>query len=203
MNQDYSPGVLARLRDQTKHWRNFVLEFVLIVFGVLLALALNEWRADRAKQQQTRVALGNIVAEIQSNRKILVIVHEKNAVFMREDAAPAPEDQQFTPGVQLKDSAWQHLLRIGASEHVPSELLNELSDLYAIQEVYRLMGFQLTQAYLNAAFQAPNGDAGERGKRIEKEIRGILSLIARLEKGLLDTYDDMQGRLVGAVANGK
>ena len=63
MNQDYSPGVLARLRDQTKHWRNFVLEFVLIVFGVLLALALNEWRADRAKQQQTRVALGNIVAE--------------------------------------------------------------------------------------------------------------------------------------------
>lgn len=196
MSEIYPLGLLAKLRLEGKTLRNFVLEFALIVLGVLLALAMNEWRADREKQAQSKISLQHIARELQTNRKIVEIVQKKNAIFMRPDAK-LEDDSSYTPALQITDSAWQHLLRIGLSEQLDEQTLLLLSDLYAIQEVYRNVGYQFIQAYLTSSFQITLEDDDKRQDRVANKLRSILGLMAQLEQTLLQKYDTALEKLAG------
>lgn len=58
--------------------QTLLIEVFSIVLGVLLALAMNEWREQRAHQSQVKAALQNISHELRSNLDVLTAIHENN-----------------------------------------------------------------------------------------------------------------------------
>jgi hypothetical protein len=90
-------------------FQRLFIEFLSIVLGVLLALALNEWRERRSHQSQAKAVLFNIKNELQSNLQALTALHENNVEtvkLMSEDRnGDSSEERKFIPGLQLRQTA--------------------------------------------------------------------------------------------------
>ena len=145
---------------KTRHWngsmRAIFIEVVSIVLGVLLALAVNEWRSQRAHDSEAESALQNIKNEVISNQKTLEAIHKNNVstVESMTENRDGNEDRKFIPGLQLKSSAWETLLSTGTSNYVDYETILILSDTYSLQEIYTKTGQMLTEAAMNMSAYA-------------------------------------------------
>ncbi len=62
---------LKREGDMKKPISYFIGEGVLIVFSILLALGVNEWRVRASAEADERTAAANILAELSENRSLL------------------------------------------------------------------------------------------------------------------------------------
>ena len=106
-------GKIDPINNKKRHWngsmRAIFIEVVSIVLGVLLALAVNEWRALRAHDSEAESALQNIKNEVKSNQKTLKVIHENNLTTVESmtENSDRGEDRKFIPGLQLKSSAWE------------------------------------------------------------------------------------------------
>ena len=93
--------------------QTLLIEVFSIVLGVLLALALNEWREQHSHQSQADSALQNISNELRANLELLTLLHENNTATiaaMSEEQDVEPEkDRNFIPGLQLRETAWETL----------------------------------------------------------------------------------------------
>ncbi|MEM9991878.1 MAG: hypothetical protein AAF738_08945, partial [Bacteroidota bacterium] len=60
-------------------WTKILLESILIVFSVLIALFLNEWKSQEKEAVRTELMLQHIESEIRSNQEIIqkVITYHK------------------------------------------------------------------------------------------------------------------------------
>ena len=134
------------IRD--KFSSSMAMEFVSIVLGVLLALGLSEWVAERDNRQLANAALANIHVEIGENRRTLQIIHENNlaTVAAVSDERQDEAERQFIPGMQLRETAWNTFLQTGLSAYVEYDIVLELSQLYSIQQIYKQTG-QLLDSY--------------------------------------------------------
>lgn len=122
-----------------------LVESALIVFSVLLALAVDEWRDHRASLARSREALSAITTELKSNREAVQRTSEFHAgvhAKLREFAAAGkPIDlSQLHGGVfqpaTLLQSAWITARDTGALEPLPFSLVSELSKTYEYQTQY-------------------------------------------------------------------
>ena len=113
-------GKIDPTNNKKRYWngsmRAIFIEVVSIVLGVLLALAVNEWRAQRAHDSEAESALQNINNEVISNQKTLEAIHKNNVstVESMTENRDGNEDRKFIPGLQLKSSAWETLLSTGS-----------------------------------------------------------------------------------------
>ena len=127
------------------------LEVFSIVLGVLAALGVSEWQETRAIDQRTQAALGNIRTELTQNLKLLTIVHDNNEALIEQlaDTASSPDvDSQFLPALQISDAAWEMLRTTGLAGYVDLDLIMQLSETYALIDVYRRTGYSLVDANL-------------------------------------------------------
>lgn len=170
-------------------FQRLLVEFLSIVLGVLLALALNEWRETRSHRSQAKAALMNVKNELQSNLEALTILHENNAktveLMAENNNERSSENRKFIPGLQLRETAWETFLSTGVSSYTDYETVLVLSETYSFQNVYKQSGALLTEAAMNmAAYAAANGRE-VADAHFENQFYDYLVMLVDVESELL------------------
>jgi len=169
-----------------------ILEVFSIVLGVLLALGLSEWAEDREHQALAKSALLNISNEINSNLEVLAIIHENNVQTVNSISAASESDadksRSIIPGLQLQEAAWETLLASGLSGYVNYDTILLLSEMYAIQRVYKQTGMQVSESAMNAAAYAAVLRTDLDEYHFQKQFIGYFQLLTQIETQLLGSY---------------
>lgn len=130
--------------ENKKGWiGKLLMEFVSVVFAVLLALGLNHWREERANQELADKALTNIFIEVFTNKNDL---EEQFPIYEENIASVGVYKAEYDSGKGgyyslkfnlpvLSKAAWNVANSTGAIKDVDLTLLMELSDMYAFQDV--------------------------------------------------------------------
>ena len=134
----------------TSDWMPRVLfESFLIVISILVALALDEWRDQRADDETVRQSLQNFVSEIRQNRARVEDAAPFNQGlrnvmemhYRQEDISTVDEFvnmiESYSP-VVLQSTAWETALATGSLAKMDYELVAALSLTYSLQNRYQL-----------------------------------------------------------------
>ena len=135
----YSPGVI-------------LVEIALIMIGIFLGLAGNEWRLHRADQVRIDRALTHIQQELKANQKMVERIspyHSTMSDSLQILIRHIDESQNSIPfmalmsamprgfGVpSLQNNAWTLANRLGIINHLDYDLATELSRIYSLQNFY-------------------------------------------------------------------
>jgi len=174
--------------------RPALTEILSIVIGVLLALAVNEWNENRVQTEKADEAIRNIIHEIDSNIKLMVIVNKNNKTIIEllnnESVAPTKEknNQQFLPGLQIQDTAWKTLQSTGVSQHIKYSKLYMLSNVYSLQEIYKKLGYNLIQNVASHRILLSVKEKGVSNSIDSKVFLTDMELIESVESALLNNY---------------
>jgi hypothetical protein len=153
--------VPARLRSWLPR---AIFESSLIVFSVLLALALNEWRAGAAQRDRAAQALEAIRGELEENRRLVLDSREYHvglaASFQQalETGAEKPDLEAMGRGLLspalVRRNAWESAQNTDLLAHLPYETILRLSTVYAHQAMYEDVSRALAQvAYQQAILE--------------------------------------------------
>ena len=141
----------------------FIIEAVLIVFSVLLALAVNEWRADAAREEKAKIALEAIHTELVENKKEFLESLSYHEEIM--DTLGYYQDEGIEPPMSLLNqgifnpalvfgTAWETAKQSGITDGLNYNLLLELSSHY--QQLYRYKNLSdaiINGSYLSSTFE--------------------------------------------------
>jgi len=145
-----------------------VFESALIVFSVLLALILNEWRAESAERTRVAQALSAIRAEIEENQRLVRFSLEYHKRLVGAFTAAAQADAEtpnldvvtyglFSPARVLR-TAWESAQTVDLAAGVPYDTILQLSAVYARQDEYaalsRAMGEALNDQMMRVGFDS-------------------------------------------------
>jgi len=153
-----SPLPPARTRRLPVWLPKALFESALIVLSVLLALAVDEWREDRARQRRVAESLEGIRAELAENRRLVreaeryhtALADTFAALAGRGVARPDPSVHPqglLSPAAVLRN-AWESAESSGALNDIPYAQVLRLSRVYARQAEYEL----LTRSLLGSAY---------------------------------------------------
>jgi hypothetical protein len=184
-----------------KRWpiQKLAIEVFSIVLGVLLALAVNEWNEQRSHEIQANSALQNISNELISNLEVLKLIHENNTATV--DAITAEQDseseknQNFIPGLQLQETAWDTLLSTGLSNYVQYERILVLSRAYSMLGLYKNTGLQLTNAAMTASAYAAATGTQVDNDAFTKEFINYFEMLLQIEEILLTSFQESLDQL--------
>ena len=167
------------------------MEVFSIVLGVLLALGVSEWQEKRNNIERAGVAVANVRAELESNLKLLEIIHPNNSLIV-ESIMSGEEDSQdentFIPGVQIRSSAWQTLGSTGLVNFVDYETLIELSQLYSMIDVYRTTSYGFISSNMNMAATATALDKAVDNKQFSQNFYTYFQMMMQVEEVLIDAH---------------
>ena len=171
------------------------LEIISIVLAVLLALAVSEWQENRNKLERTEAALRQVQTELSQNLELLEFVHDRNVALIEllsQESTTVDQEAQFTPALQIADSAWKALGSTGLSGFVDFDLMVTLSQTYALIDIYRRSGYSLLDANL---WVMATATATERDmKKIDDSNLFALNFISQfqlivdIESALIDAH---------------
>lgn len=126
-----------------------LVESALIVFSVLVALAVDEWRDERATAARAREAVAAITAEVQANRTAAQNaaafhrqIHDTLKSIASKKQLPEPDvymGGMFNPA-NLVETAWIAARETGAIDAIPFPVVLRLSRTYERQAAYMRLG---------------------------------------------------------------
>ncbi|HEX8570903.1 MAG TPA: hypothetical protein VF699_13420 [Caulobacteraceae bacterium] len=184
-----------------------VLESLLIVFSVLVALGVDEWRAERETGQRVEQARAALVQEIRANRERLLqphlmpyhrALHARLNTLMAEQAPDGADfERAFTgfTGVHPfigQDAVWESVNSGDVAQHLPREELLLLSAIYSGQEALDELHFGV-----RAALIQPSVDFREPMYMLSQAemMRSYLGDAIPAQQELLGLYDRALARL--------
>jgi hypothetical protein len=180
-------------------WAKLLLEGALIVLSVVLGLALNEWRQDRADAALARTVLANFRNEMQRNLAVLEKAQPSHAEFARRLAAaasrPRPERTAFEVfvaempegglgGEPLGEAAWETASSTGALRLLPYETAARISDVYVLQ---RTSIGPTTQRTLDRVLAPENFDPARKAVMI-RTVQMLMNELSTQEAYLIGRY---------------
>ena len=180
--------------ESKKGWiGKLLMEFVSVVFAVLLALGLNHWREASAEERLAEKALVNIFFEIYRNQKDVadeMISYEERLQVVKayRDSFDKGEEVRYSLGFNiplLSNAAWNVANSTGAVKDFDQELLLELSSLYAFQEMYQNNGMDYMKYMNSVEFKK-----AENAKAIIDSNYGQLRTFGQWSKTLSDAYQE-------------
>jgi hypothetical protein len=140
-------------RDRSAWLPRAAVESVLIIFSVLLALGLNEWRAESAQRARVAQALDAIRSELEENRRLVAearAYHTALAASFGQAAkagAEAPDLDAMTQGLlapaQVLRAAWESLRHADLAVRVPYDTFLRLSNAYGRQADYETLSYAI------------------------------------------------------------
>ena len=92
------------------------------------------------------------------------------------------------PGIQLQETAWEAFLAAGLSGYVDYETILKLSQMYAIQRVYKQTGMQVSESAMNATAYATATGTVLDDQHFQEQFIGYFQLLTQIEAQLLDVY---------------
>ena len=206
-----APPRPAGSRAGPLRWRRWapraVFESALIVLSVFLALALDQWRAERETQQRVQEARAYLAQEIRANREavsspITLPYHRRIRAYLTEMAQTEQPDpallqryrseftgvHPFTP----QSVVWSSV----SSGEVAQNM--DYGELFLLERIAQEQG-QLAELHraLFGALMQPSADAALPAyQRSQAEtMRSYLSDVVPAEERLLKLYDQALGML--------
>jgi hypothetical protein len=195
MTPEVTSPPMPRASRRPRWLARVLFESALIVFSVLLALALDQWRDSRRQAAAARVALDAIVAELESNRRAAdeaVRFHRSMKAKLEAIAASGqiPSREVAYSGMLQRAGvvsvAWTSARDTGALSELPYSLMLQLSRVYERQASYdALVGQILADIYM---------DGRRRGMEavLREGFAGFIMLtqdFANREESLVRSYD--------------
>ena len=132
-------------------WGSYGLEFLSILLGVLVALAVDEWNEDRENSDRAELAISNIRLEMMNNKKMLDALHENNTTALEvliENDTTKSDSLTILPGLQLQETAWRTVMGTGIAAHIPYSQLYEFAEHYTIIKIYKDMGYRFLDNFM-------------------------------------------------------
>lgn len=181
-------------------WAQIILESAFVVFGVVLALAANEWRGNRADKAAGKAAAVTIGEEVLLNRESVVAaisyhiqVSDSLAAFSRRNAQTNripgldlfPRGFISTTGSNLLTTAWEVAAVTGAINHIPYSDVLAMSRVYDKQSAYRSQSQTAGDLIYKQIFEGGT-DAVRNNYR---NLLGIIQTFVYVECGLIKQYD--------------
>ena len=198
-------------------WRSWLprvlAESVLIVFSVLLALGVDEWRRDRELAREVREAREAFANEMRGNRDLLTSDryhshHKQMWAHYRAltEAADAQDDArlaelhkvtlaQFSNGVwptPLRDAVWRSLSQSELLRHMQSAEVFLLADTYREQEALDRWHDRMFDAWSHPTADV---DRPEFRRSMFNTTRSYLADVVAAEERLLKRYSEVLERL--------
>lgn len=163
-----------------------LLEAVSVVFAVLVALGVDEWRQDRENLRLAHRALTGIAAEIQGNLGELDGAREANQAMLEQLEAAVSSESPQSFGVQfeyalLSSAAWQTSQVTQAIHFVDYGLVQRIARVYDLQTLF-VEGQRGLVEQMSVGL-GPESPLAPLQRRLE-----VLSL---LEAGLTQSYRDI------------
>jgi len=193
-------------RDRRRSWLFLLLEVLLIVLGVLLGMAANEWRVARGHRQQADQALRQIAGELRFNREQVdgVIEHHqalKDSLALLvgrqdvqgENIGHADLWKALSGGFRyplIESTAWNLALQTGAVEHMDYGPATGLSRYYNFQSFYSAK----LSVISNNVYTAVNMDADSADGLI-RALHLLMGDIVINEERLIEQIDVIIPRL--------
>lgn len=136
-----SVGLRPRLREKLPE---LILEAVSVVFAVLLALGVDEWRETRSQNALAERARASILEEIRSNEAELRRTREANRALLQRIEETLARGRQgpeltleFNFQIALVSSAsWHTAQMTQAASFLDFDWVRRVSKVYEFQDVY-------------------------------------------------------------------
>ncbi len=161
--------------------RFLVLEGIMVLFGVLAALFVDEWRQERELRAEARAAMESVVVEVRENLEELQALDSVVTRRMELLDALQPELDGTTPLAslagrfrgyrtpELSENAWQRLTAGRAADHVPGAFLQDGFAVYTFNAKFSRLEDEVTRL----VFSEVNFDPG-RVRTAWSIARGIM-----------------------------
>lgn len=180
-------------------WRSWLprlaVESLVVVFSILLALVVNEWRQEAEREDRRERATEAIRAELLHNYRELQSVHPYHvgvadtlqavAEIGAESVDPGVRPQGWIRSVDLVSAAWETARATGTTAHFPYDAVLTLSRAYESQAAFRRQKEDLIHAVLRRAMDrdVPSLLNDPRGMGL------VLNTLSDWEANLLRDYE--------------
>lgn len=178
-----------------------LVESTLIVFSVLFALILNEWRETEAQEERVELALAAIRSEVQENQRLVedaLKYHMQIASSFSasvESGSALPDVNAASQGLlapaRVLRTAWESAQSTGVSSEIPYTTVLKLSTAYARQTEYEDLSRSVSQVLYSRLLQEGVDSMMQTYPRViflQKEFAGR-------ERSLLQHYEDARKAL--------
>lgn len=174
--------------------KSAIFQAALVVLGVVLAFAANEWRQSAAADRASAEALASIREELEANRGAVAAsaaYHgQKLGLIAERSASGAPLaavdfPRGFVSPATLSSAAWTSASETGALANLPYAEIVKFSRLYDMQAVYlnqtRAAGDIIYQRMFEAGPDSIPANASG--------LAGIIGAFRYREQALVEAYD--------------
>jgi|GEM_PF-1138874 len=192
-------------------WPALITEFFSVLLAVFLAFLLNEWRTDRSDHHQANLAmqaveaeLGRNLAFLEANSRFHDTLHRslvRQIEMLNRGEITSKEIVYIQEGiplnlVKLNDNAWIATRETQAIEHIPFELVRDLSEIYHDQEAYNI----LVQAFYDNLFKNLDFYEGHEHSALYL-LETLFGSIVQVEDQLMKEYGKGLDKISGFLKN--
>lgn len=181
------------------NWRNHGAEMIGIIFAVLLALWLEEWREDVERQDRAGEFVERIRLEVEKNRADIfdaIVENQKSIDGIKKAFADDSVDlQTLAPflgisGGSTSNAAWTSAQMTQAISEMPVETVMTLSAVYDTQAFYAGYVKHFFERYTDIVVAIEQGqDVRAAARRFQRNME-IANSIGRQ---VIDDYDAFLG----------
>jgi hypothetical protein len=177
------------------------LEAAFVVFAVLLALGVDEWRENRTNQKLADRTRDSIIEEIHTNYLELIStrsLHDSLLIQLNNDLIDLKNDSSIPINVDfsvslLSTAAWHTAQMTQATHFLDLSWIIEVSRLYELQELY-----EVRQNSLVALISDMDRNQSEDPHQLIISIISQLRTLTMLQDGLMEAYSKNRGRATNA-----
>ncbi len=178
----------------SKRLPDILLESLFVVAALLGALALDEWREDKEKQELAKRAQIAILQEMKDNKNqldkqrpkheaMLKDLSEKLAAYEKQEEKNADFDFNYSM-VLLTSAAWDTARMTQSAQFMPFEDVRDYSKIYSFQELF----VENQQKLIEMIMQIGDLEDEEFG-RFTKGFIHRLTLLIEVSESLSGIYE--------------
>jgi hypothetical protein len=180
----------------------FMIEAFSVMLAVLIALAIDEWREDRANQELAATARANILEEIEANRDELAGVGGLNAALVERiadyvDGVESTSADSLSVEFEfalLSTAAWQTAQMTRAAHFLDYDWMARVARLYNLQKLYDRSQTAVVEHM--SLGEVPE----EELPQFLQTLQARVTLVTTLHDGLAQEYADL---LAGSHSDGE
>jgi hypothetical protein len=174
--------------------RAAALEAGLVVFGVVLALAANEWRENRAASREAARALDAVLEELGRNRAAVQESSEYHAGLLRRIGKTQDPGQRMTlrdfssgfiSAAEVQRTAWDSAAATGSAANFDLSLTLSLSEVYGAQDRYERQAENMARILYAELYRAGPSSIVDNAPN----LASLIGAMQYRERQLLQMYD--------------
>lgn len=173
---------------------SILIEMFSVVFAVLLALGVNEWRSSKANEELGIAAYEKVTKEIKNNQKKMGgIIKNHNQTLADIDSVISRLRQNRTDinfGQILfetpSSTAWETAKLTNAMNYLEYDKVEKITGVYSTQKIYTDVAGKVFQELV---FFVPDKDLTKMIDQMRTQKVYLLNLIS-IEKQLVEEYDN-------------